>query len=73
MIIYQYDGTFDGMLTAVFDAFDRKVFPDVLMKEGGTLPLFHEELYAVQTSEEKADKRKTSKSPHRHHHHHREG
>ena len=56
MIIYQYDGTFDGMLTAVFDAFDRKVFPDVLMKEGGTLPLFHEELYAVQTSEEKAQR-----------------
>lgn len=47
MIIYTYDCTFDGLLTVVFDAYFRKVFPDELLPEGSPLPLFYDE--AVQS------------------------
>ena len=28
MIIFVYDKTFEGLLTAVFDAYSRRTFPD---------------------------------------------
>ena len=34
MNVYLYDKTFDGLLTAVFDAYFRKTFPDALLSEG---------------------------------------
>ena len=37
--VYIYDKTFDGLLTAVFDAYFRKTFPDALLSEGDALPL----------------------------------
>ncbi len=54
MIVYLYDRTFDGILTAVFDAYSRKTFPDVLLGEGEQLPLFCEETHTVITDEAKA-------------------
>ena len=54
MNIYIYDKTFDGLLTAVFDAYSRKTFPDELLSEGDALPLFYDELHTVITDEEKA-------------------
>lgn len=53
MVIFKYDKTFDGLLTAVFDAFNRKVFPDKLLSENDIEPLFVTELYTVITSAEK--------------------
>ena len=38
MIAFIYDKTFEGLLTAVFDAYVRKSFPDVLLAEGEPLP-----------------------------------
>ena len=32
MVIFFYDKTFEGLLTAVFDAYNRKTFPQRLMK-----------------------------------------
>ena len=52
--VYIYDKTFDGLLTAVFDAYFRKTFPDALLSEGDALPLFYDELHTVVTDEEKA-------------------
>lgn len=52
--VYIYDKTFDGLLTAVFDAYFRKTFPDALLLEGDALPLFCDELHTVVTDEEKA-------------------
>ena len=52
--VYIYDKTFDGLLTAVFDAYFRKTFPDALLSEGDALPLFCDELHTVVTDEEKA-------------------
>ncbi|MDR0891671.1 MAG: TIGR03915 family putative DNA repair protein [Mediterranea sp.] len=54
MNIFLYDHTFDGVLTAVFDAYNRHTFPDEMLTEGDSLPLFHDELYTVITDEEKA-------------------
>ncbi|MDR0937882.1 MAG: TIGR03915 family putative DNA repair protein [Mediterranea sp.] len=54
MNVFVYDRTFDGVLTAVFDAYARKTFPDELLAEGDSLPLFYDELHTVVTDEEKA-------------------
>ena len=54
MKIFVYDKSFDGLLTAVFDAYFRKTFPDDLLSEGDALPLFCDELHTVVTDEEKA-------------------
>lgn len=54
MIIFVFDNTFEGLLTSVFEAYSRRVFPDALFPEGEPLPLFHEEVFTVITEEEKA-------------------
>ena len=71
MNVYIYDKTFDGLLTAVFDAYFRKTFPDFLLSEGDALPLFYDELHTVVTDEEKAarvwrglQKKVSSSAPH---------
>lgn len=54
MIIFVFDNTFEGLLTSVFEAYFRRVFPDALFPEGEPLPLFHDEVFTVITEEEKA-------------------
>jgi len=56
MILFTYDKTFEGLLTVVFDAYDRKVFPDALFEFGEPLPLFYERLVEVETEPAKADR-----------------
>lgn len=56
MTIYLFDGTMDGLLTAVFDAFSLKEQPEELLTEGDALPLFCERTYQVTTDEEKAQR-----------------
>ena len=57
MIVYQYDKSFDGLLTCIFEAYDRKMFPDILQAEGVPLPLFHEEVIRIITDERKSSLR----------------
>lgn len=54
MIVYIFDGTMDGLLTAVFDAFAMHEQPETLLTEGEALPLFCERTQIVYTDEEKA-------------------
>ena len=54
MTVYTFDGTMDGLLTAVFDAFALHEQPEQLLKAGDALPLFCDHLYHVSTDEEKA-------------------
>ena len=54
MIIFRYDKTFEGLLTAVFDAYNRKTFPDRLLFENDVEPLFTDECHCVISSEEKS-------------------
>ena len=56
MILFIYDRTFEGLLTAVFDAYFRKTFPDQLLSEGDALPLFCDETFTVITDEKKAER-----------------
>lgn len=54
MTVYEFDGTFDGLLTALFDAYFRRSFPDMLVRSGDVLPMFCDEHYEVVTDEVKA-------------------
>ena len=54
MTVYVFDGTMDGLLSAVFDAFFLKEEPERLLTGGDTLPLFCERIYKVTTDAEKA-------------------
>ncbi len=51
--VFVYDRTWDGLLTAVFDAFSLRRFPSVIVGEGDILPLFGT-VHRVATDEEKA-------------------
>jgi len=54
MTVYTFDGTIDGLLTAVFDAYSLHQQPEQLLAEGDALPLFCDYTYQVTTDEEKA-------------------
>lgn len=54
MIIFHYDKTLEGLFTAVFDAYSRKIFPDKLLAENEQLPLFVTDTHMVITDNEKA-------------------
>ena len=51
MLIFRYDKTFEGLLTAIFDAYSIKRFPDVLLAAEETSPLFYDEIITVVTDE----------------------
>lgn len=56
MIVYTFDGTMNGLLTAVFDAFAQKEQPERLLSIGDELPLFCDRIYQVTSDEEKAQR-----------------
>ncbi len=56
MFVFRYDKTFDGLLTAVFDAYNRKTFPDRLLGENDPEPLFTDECYTVITQDDKSNR-----------------
>lgn len=53
MLYFIYDNTFDGLLTCVFDAFNRREFPEKIVGESIQLPMFIES-FRVITDEAKA-------------------
>lgn len=55
MNIFVFDNTFEGLLTSVFEAYSRRVFPDALFPEGEPLPLFHDEVFTVITGRRKGE------------------
>ena len=56
MHIFFYDKTFEGLLTAVFDAYSRRTFPDRLLRVGEPAPLFADETYTVVTDTPRAER-----------------
>lgn len=56
MIVFFYDRTFEGLLTAVFDAYSRRTFPERLLGVGEITPMFMTEEYTVVTQKDKADR-----------------
>ena len=56
MLVFQYDKSFEGLLSAVFDAYAGKAFPEHLIGPGEPEPMFMTRLQAVETAREKADR-----------------
>lgn len=54
MLVYTFDHTMDGLLTAVFDAYALHQQPEQLIRQGEVLPLFCDELHQVVTADDKA-------------------
>lgn len=56
MLAFIYDDTFEGLLSAVFDAYVDKVFPEIILGGRDTAPLMVRETRVVATSRAKADR-----------------
>ena len=56
MTVFLYDHTFEGLLTALFDAYVRKTFPEALLTAGEPLSLFCDEVHTVVTDPEKSER-----------------
>lgn len=56
MITYYYDKTFDGLLTAVFESYERRQIPDAVCNATGTTGQLWNESYTVISVPEKADR-----------------
>jgi len=54
MIIFRYDKTWEGLLTAVFDAYSRRQFPDLLLGTEEPGPMFADESHTLVTDPERA-------------------
>ena len=49
MLVFRYDKSFDGLLSALFDAYAMRVFPEQLIGPGEPEPLFTERVHEVAT------------------------
>ena len=56
MIVFRYDRTFEGLLTVVFDAYSRKIFPERLIGPGEPLPMFAREVLDSTTDPVRAER-----------------
>lgn len=54
MHYYTYDGTFEGLLSVIFEAYEHKAFPDKIARQGQEQPGIFAQNVLVVTSEEKA-------------------
>lgn len=54
MHVFRYDKTLEGLLSAVFDAYVRRTFPERLIGAGEPEPMFTSELHEVITRSEAA-------------------
>lgn len=60
MLVFRYDETFEGLLTAVFDAFALKKWPEQVLSRHDVVPLFTSEEYIVFTDDKKAERVSTA-------------
>lgn len=56
MTVFRYDKSWEGLLTAVFDAYARRQFPERLLADGEPLSLFCDETVTICTDPAKADR-----------------
>ena len=56
MLVFRYDKSFDGLLSALFDAYSLRAFPEALIGPGEPEPLFAERIHEVVTDEAHADR-----------------
>lgn len=60
MLEYIYDGSFDGLLTAIYEAYYRRELPDEILSQDSPQQSFFVEKVYIKTDEEKAKKVYTS-------------
>ncbi|SCG81718.1 hypothetical protein DW1_0097 [Proteiniborus sp. DW1] len=60
MLQYIFDGSFDGLLTAIYEAYYRKELPDEILSQDSPQQSFLVEKVHIETDEEKAKKVYTS-------------
>ncbi len=56
MLVFRYDKSFDGLLSALFDAYSLRAFPEALIGPGEPEPLFTERVHEVATDGAHADR-----------------
>lgn len=56
MLAYRYDSTFEGLLSAVFDAYMSRRFPEMLLGKDDAAPLHVTETVQVVSAKNKADR-----------------
>lgn len=54
MTVFHYDKTFEGLLTALFDAYFRRQFPERLLAQNEPEPMFTGDSHSVTTCTEKS-------------------
>ncbi len=55
-MIFRYDKTWEGLLTAVYDAYARRTFPEHLLAEGEPEPMFSDGIYVVRTDTARSER-----------------
>lgn len=56
MLVYRYDKTFEGLLTALFDAYARRTFPDAIAGEHEPGVLLETDSHTIRTDRAKAER-----------------
>ncbi len=56
MIVFHYDKTFEGLLSAVFEGYSRREFPEKLIGDGEAEPMFTSRLFRVETDPTKSER-----------------
>lgn len=56
MIVFTYDGTFEGFLTCIFECYNRKSFPVDICRRGGAQKYLFAEKLDIHSNEKKAER-----------------
>ena len=56
MLAFRFDNTFEGLLSAVFDAYSLKRFPEAMLGKDDVPPLTVSSIHTVVTGKDKADR-----------------
>lgn len=56
MNVFIYDHTFDGLLTVIFEAYTKRLFPDILLGKDDCMPLFYDHSLQVETDVQKSSR-----------------
>ena len=56
VVIFNYDNTFEGLLSCVFFAYEQKIYPTLIINETKPKPLFFDYSYHIVTEEEKSNR-----------------
>jgi probable DNA metabolism protein len=56
MIVFSFDNTFEGLLTVVFESYQRRQFPDEILTGEGSQPVLFASTITIETDDRKAER-----------------